>query len=96
MTRTTNDPDDQHDTRTGSQREEPSMTGVPHESHGNSVAAWTAVTIVMVGCLVSAIAVLVKTPWLFWAGIVLCAVAVVIGKVLQMMGFGIKREPADH
>lgn len=72
------------------------MSGVPHESHGNSVAAWTAVTIVMVASLVAAIGVLASAPWLFWVGMALVVVGVVAGKVLQMMGFGVKREPAGH
>jgi len=72
------------------------MSGVPHPSHGNSVAAWTAVTIVMVASLVAAIGVLASAPWLFWVGIALVVVGVASGKVLQMMGFGIKREAADH
>jgi hypothetical protein len=69
------------------------MSGVPHENHGNSVAAWTAVSIVMVASCVGAIGVLVKEPWLFWVGVALIVVGVIAGKVLQMAGFGIKREP---
>jgi hypothetical protein len=72
------------------------MSGVPHEDHGNSVAAWTSVTIVMVASCVAAIGVLISQPWLFWAGMALVVVGVAAGKVLQMMGFGIKREAAEH
>jgi len=72
------------------------MSGVAHPGHGNSVAAWTAVTIVMVASCVAAVGVLVSTPWLFWVGIALIVVGVASGKVLQMMGFGIKAEPAEH
>jgi hypothetical protein len=72
------------------------MSGVPHVNHGNSVAAWSAVTIIMVASCVAAIGVLISAPWLFWVGIALVVVGVAAGKVLQMMGFGIEREPADH
>jgi hypothetical protein len=73
------------------------MSGAEHLNHGNSVAAWTAVTIVMIASAVSAVGVLISAPWLFWVGIALVAVGVVSGKLLQMLGFGIPREsePAD-
>ena len=71
------------------------MSGAAHVNHGNSVAAWTAVTIVMVASAVSAVGVLVSKPWLFWVGIALVAVGVVSGKLLQMLGFGMARESAD-
>ncbi len=72
------------------------MSGVPHENHGNSIAAWSAVTIVMVASCVGAIGVLISAPWLFWVGVALIVVGVAAGKVLAMMGFGMKREAADH
>jgi hypothetical protein len=68
---------------------------VKHVNHGNSVAAWTAVAIVMIASAVSAVGVLVSKPWLFWVGIALIAVGVASGKLLQMMGFGIPRETED-
>lgn len=71
------------------------MSGAAHVNHGNSVAAWTAVTVVMVACLVCAVAVLISAPWLFWVGVALIAVGVASGKVLAMMGFGIPRETTD-
>lgn len=71
------------------------MSGAAHVNHGNSVAAWTAVTIVMVASAVSAVAVLVAKPWLFWVGVALIVVGVASGKLLQMLGFGIPREPSD-
>jgi len=70
------------------------MSGVPHEGHGNSVAAWTAVSIVMVAACVAAVGVLIATPWLFWVGVGLIVVGVGSGKVLQMMGLGVKHEGA--
>jgi hypothetical protein len=71
------------------------MSGVHHVNHGNSVAAWVAVTIVMIASCVSSIGVLISAPWLFWVGVALIAVGVVTGKVLQMMGFGMERESSE-
>ena len=68
------------------------MPGAAHDKHGNSVAAWTAVTIVMVASVVSAAGVLASKPWLFWVGIALVVIGVASGKLLQMLGFGIPRE----
>lgn len=68
------------------------MAKVPHPDHGNSVAAWTAVTIVMIASCVAAVGVLISSPLLFWVGVALVVVGVASGKVLAMMGFGIKRE----
>ena len=33
-------------------------------------------------------AILIAEPWVFWAGLVLVVVGVVVGKVMQMMGMG--------
>jgi hypothetical protein len=60
-----------------------------HDRHGNSVAAWTAVTIVAIAGIVAAVGVSVATPWLFWVGVLLAALGVVVGKVMAMMGFGV-------
>lgn len=59
-----------------------------HDDHGSSPAAWTAVSIIMVAFLVGGLGVLIAQPWVFWAGVVLAVVGVVVGKVMQMMGMG--------
>ena len=59
-----------------------------HDDHGSTPAAWTAVTIIMVAFLVGGLGVLIAQPWVFWAGVVLAVVGVVVGKVMQMMGMG--------
>ncbi len=58
--------------------------------HGNSVAAWTAVTVVMLGSLLMCLAVAfgMDYVWLFVVGAVVVAVGPVVGKVLGAMGFG--------
>jgi hypothetical protein len=59
-----------------------------HDDHGSTPAAWTAVTIIMVAFVVGGIGVLIAQPWVFWAGVALVLVGVVVGKVMQMMGMG--------
>ena len=59
-----------------------------HDSHGSTPAAWTAVTIIMVAFLIGGIGVVAALPWLFWAGVALVVVGIVVGKVMQMMGMG--------
>jgi hypothetical protein len=57
-------------------------------SHGNTPAAWTAVTVMFVGCLISGIALPLAVPWLFYVGLGVVALGVVVGKVMQLMGMG--------
>ena len=57
-------------------------------AHGNTPAAWTAVSIMFVGFLVSGFALPLDMPWLFFVGLVVVAVGAVVGKVMQMMGMG--------
>jgi hypothetical protein len=65
---------------------------VPHDpyGHGHSVAAWTAVTVVMLGSLVMSVAVAIgwDALWLFIVGAVVVLIGPVLGKVLGAMGFG--------
>jgi hypothetical protein len=64
-----------------------------HEDHGHSVAAWTAVVIILLGCVVAAWAVLIASPVLFGVGIVIAVLGAVAGKVLGMAGYGAKDVP---
>ena len=68
-----------------------------HEDHGNTPAAWTTVTLVMIAFLIGSIAV-VQGNWpLFWiGGIGLCAVAAIVGKVMAMMGYGKQPAGTEH
>lgn len=58
------------------------------DSHGNTPAAWTAVTIMFVGFLLSGIALPLELTWLFFVGLVVVVLGAVVGKVMQMMGLG--------
>jgi hypothetical protein len=59
-----------------------------HDNHGQTPAAWTAVTIMLVGFIVGSIAV-VQLNWaLLIVGTVIIVAGAVVGKVMQMMGMG--------
>jgi hypothetical protein len=57
-------------------------------SHGNTPAAWTAVTIMFFGFLISGFALPLSLPWLFFVGLGVVVVGAVVGKVMSMMGMG--------
>ena len=57
-------------------------------SHGNTPAAWTAVTIMFFGFLISGFALPLELPWLFFVGLGVVVIGAVTGKVMQMMGMG--------
>jgi hypothetical protein len=52
------------------------------------MAAWITVSLVIVGAVVASVAVLAALPWLFWVGIGVVVVAVVVGLVLKVLGLG--------
>ena len=60
----------------------------PPSNHGHTVAAWTTTIVVVLGGLVSALAVVFSTVWLFWVGIVVMVAGGLAGKVLQVLGYG--------
>jgi hypothetical protein len=65
---------------------------MPHDpyGHGHSVAAWTAVSVVMLGSLLMCVAVAIGwgATWLFVVGVVVVVIGPLLGKVLGAMGFG--------
>jgi hypothetical protein len=58
--------------------------------HGNTPAAWTAVTVVFLGFLVAGIGVVAASPVLGVAGAVIVVAGGVVGKMMQLMGYGQK------
>ena len=62
-----------------------------HDNHGQSVAAWTGVGILMVAAVVMSWAVGISSTGLVIAGAVLALVGVIAGKVLAMAGFGVQK-----
>ena len=62
-----------------------------HPDHGHTVAAWTAVTIIMLAFLVGTIGVVLAKPAIFWVGMAMIPLGLIAGKVLALMGFGAKQ-----
>lgn len=71
------------------------MTQPVHvHSEGKSVAAWTAVGILIVAAGLLSLGVGFLNLWLSIIGVILVPVAVIVGKVLAMAGFGVlERRP---
>jgi hypothetical protein len=65
-----------------------------HGAHGQSVASWTAVGLIMLGSLIMAIAVVVTSVWLFVVGAVVVVAGAAAGKILSAMGFGVSGKPS--
>jgi uncharacterized protein DUF6704 len=61
-----------------------------HGGHGHSTAAWTAVTVILVGSVVMALAVVFPSVLWFVVGAVIAVVGAISGKVLSMAGYGAK------
>ncbi|MDO9485457.1 MAG: HGxxPAAW family protein [Actinomycetota bacterium] len=67
------------------------MTDAPSpiaHGHGNTKAAWTAVTIIIIASIVGTLGVMMGNWVVFWVGVALVAVGGIVGKVMQMMGLG--------
>ena len=56
--------------------------------HGNTPAAWTGVFVILVGFTVGGIGLVVDSMVLFWIGVALTPIGIIIGKILQKMGLG--------
>lgn len=56
--------------------------------HGNTPAAWTGVTIILVGFVLAGIGLVVSSWVIFWIGVALCPIGLIAGKILQLMGHG--------
>jgi hypothetical protein len=58
------------------------------DNHGNTPAAWTAVVVALAGFVVGGIGLMVGSMMLFWIGVALAPVAVIIGVIMGKMGYG--------
>jgi len=56
------------------------------DNHGNTPAAWTAVLIGLAGFVVGGVGLMVGSMTLFWIGVALAPVALVVGYVMARMG----------
>ena len=67
--------------------------------HGNSLAAWTAVIIMLVAFTVGTFAFWFAVAWLVWASAGLLVLGAVVGLVLKLAGFGVggdRYQPKPH
>jgi hypothetical protein len=66
------------------------------EQHGTP-AAWTAVVIVLIAFTLGAIAIVLGPNWiLFWVSVALAVVGALVGKVMQLLGFGASTPDHGH
>jgi hypothetical protein len=76
--------------------EQSRLPSAPPSNHGNTVAAWVTVTVVLVGGLTAVLGVVLSVMWLFWVGLGVTVVGAVVGRVLRMLGLGQPQEPTTH
>ena len=56
--------------------------------HGNTPAAWTAVVVILLGFIVGGVGLVIDNMLVFWVGVALVPVGVIVGKVMSTMGMG--------
>lgn len=61
-----------------------------HEKHGQTPAAWTAVTIVMIAFVIGLVGVIMGNMVIFWIAVGVAVVGGIVGRVMSMMGMGIQ------
>jgi hypothetical protein len=57
--------------------------------HGNSVAAWTTVTIILVAFSIGTFFFFLENEPMVWASVALVFVGIIAGLVLKRMGYGV-------
>ena len=57
------------------------------DNHGNTPAAWTAVTIALASFVVAGIGLMADSMLWFWIGVALTPVAIIVGYVMARMGY---------
>ncbi|WP_146841034.1 HGxxPAAW family protein [Cellulomonas composti] len=60
----------------------------PPTNHGRTVAAWTTTWVVVLGGLIAAGGMVAAQAWIFWVGIGVALLGLVVGKTLQVLGHG--------
>lgn len=66
------------------------MTDTHDPGHGNSPAAWVAVTIMLTAFVIGTFAFWFEVVWLVWASAALLVVGLLVGVVLSKLGYGVK------
>jgi hypothetical protein len=57
--------------------------------HGNSPAAWTCVFIMIAGSIVSGIGFAMASNLIFWAGVVVIFIGLIVGWIMKKAGYGV-------
>lgn len=58
------------------------------DNHGNTPAAWTAVTLGLLAFIVGGAGLMANNMPTFWVGLILAPVALITGVVMSRLGFG--------
>ncbi|QNO36365.1 hypothetical protein H4J02_07385 [Protaetiibacter sp. SSC-01] len=66
------------------------MSDTHDPGHGNSPAAWVAVTIMLVAFAAGTVFFWLEMPALVWASAGLLVVGVIVGVVMSKLGYGVK------
>jgi ABC-type multidrug transport system fused ATPase/permease subunit len=61
------------------------------DNHGNTIAAWTAVAVALAGFVVAGIALMAGSWPMFWVGVALVPLALIVLGILTKMGYGSSR-----
>ncbi len=67
----------------------------PPSNHGHTTAAWVTVIVVVLGSLVSSLAMVFAVVPLAWVGAGIVVIGLVVGRVLKMLGLGQPNEPVQ-
>jgi len=62
---------------------------------GHSIAAWTAVIVMLVAITIGTVAFFLVVPWLVWASVVLLVLGPILGFILSRLGYGVA-DAAPH
>lgn len=60
----------------------------PPRNHGHTPAAWVTVIVVILGSLVTSVALVLGEVWLAWVGVGVVVLGLLVGRVMAMLGFG--------
>ena len=63
--------------------------------HGNTLASWTTVTVLMVASAIGTVFFFLDMPIVVWAAVALAVVGLLIGYLLRKRGFGAISNPAN-
>jgi hypothetical protein len=78
----------EHPPQPGHAQAAPTAGNAKHVHHGRTLAAWVGTTIAMIAIVLGGIAVVLQIWPLFWVGVGLLVLSLIVTKVLQVMGHG--------